>query len=92
MTALRKMTLMPAQRLEKRAPVFRNKGRIREGADADITVFDPATVRDRSTYEKPTTPSEGIVYVLVNGTVVISKGKLVDNATPGQPVRAPIMD
>jgi N-acyl-D-aspartate/D-glutamate deacylase len=92
MTALRKMTLMPAQRLEKRAPVFRNKGRIREGADADITVFDPATVRDRSTYEKPTTPSEGIVYVLVNGTAVISKGKLVDNATPGQPIRAPTVE
>lgn len=47
MTALRKMTLMPAQRLEKRAPAFRNKGRIRVGADSDITVFDPATVIDK---------------------------------------------
>lgn len=92
MTALRKMTLMPAQRLEKRAPVFRNKGRIRVGADADITMFDPATVRDRSTYEKPTTPSEGILYVLVNGTTVVNKGKLVESATPGHPVRAPIVE
>lgn len=63
-TALRKMTFLPAQRLEKRAPVFVNKGRIRVGADADITVFDPATVRDRSTYEKSTTLSEGILFVL----------------------------
>ena len=41
MTALKKMTLMPAQRLEKRAPIFKDKGRIRVGADADLTVFDP---------------------------------------------------
>jgi N-acyl-D-aspartate/D-glutamate deacylase len=41
MTALRKMTLMPAQRPENRAPMFKDKGRIRAGADADITVFDP---------------------------------------------------
>ena len=40
MTALRKMTLMPAQRLEKRAPMFKDKGRIRVGADADITIGD----------------------------------------------------
>ena len=51
MTALRKMTLMPAQRLEKRAPVFKDKGRLRIGADADITVFDPDRVIDKATYE-----------------------------------------
>jgi N-acyl-D-aspartate/D-glutamate deacylase len=53
MTALRKMTLMPAQRLEKRAPIFRNKGRIRVGADADITVFDPDKIIDKATYYGP---------------------------------------
>src|SRR4029077_11963631 len=53
MTALRKMTLMPAQRLEKRAPVFKDKGRIRVGADADITVFDPAPVIDKATLDHP---------------------------------------
>ena len=42
MDAIRKMSLMPAQRLEKLAPVFKNKGRIKVGADADIAVFDPA--------------------------------------------------
>ena len=67
------------------APATYAQGGVKSGQD-------PATVRDRSTYEKPTTPSEGIVYVLVNGTAVVSKGKLVDNATPGQAMRAPIMD
>jgi dihydroorotase len=49
MDALGKMALMPAQRLETQVPAMRDKGRLRPGADADITVFDPATVRDQST-------------------------------------------
>src|ERR1019366_3191493 len=60
MTALRKMSLMPAQRLEKRAPAFKNKGRIRVGADADITIFDPARVIDKATFEDPLQYSYGI--------------------------------
>lgn len=90
MTALRKMTLMPAQRLEKHAPTFRDKGRIRVGADADITVFNPDTVIDRATYEHPLQYSEGIQFVLVNGTLVLKDGKLVEGVFPGRPVRAPI--
>jgi N-acyl-D-aspartate/D-glutamate deacylase len=90
MTALRKMTLMPAQRLEKRAPVFRDKGRIRVGADADITVFDPATVIDKATYEEPLRYSEGIQFVFVNGTLVVKDGKLVEGVFPGRAARAPI--
>jgi N-acyl-D-aspartate/D-glutamate deacylase len=66
MDALRKMTLMPAQRLEKFAPVMRRKGRLQEGMDADITIFDPQTVTDRAGYGKPTLPSEGIPYVLAD--------------------------
>src|SRR6202011_1626498 len=62
MTALRKMTLMPAQRLEKRAPVFKNKGRIRLGADADITVFDAEHVIDRATFDEPLQYSGGIRF------------------------------
>ena len=54
MDALRKMTLMPAQRLEARVPTMRQKGRLSVGADADITIFDPARVLDRSTYREPT--------------------------------------
>jgi N-acyl-D-aspartate/D-glutamate deacylase len=90
MEALRKMTLMPAQRLENRAPVFRNKGRIRAGADADITVFDPARVMDKATYEKPEEYSEGIPFVLVNGVIVIQDGRLVEGKYPGRGLRAPL--
>lgn len=90
MTALRKMTLMPAQRLEKRAPDFRNKGRIRVGADADITVFDPATIIDKATFEDPLQYSAGISFVLVNGVPVLMNGKLVENVFPGRAARAPV--
>jgi N-acyl-D-aspartate/D-glutamate deacylase len=90
MTALRKMTLMPAQRLEKRAPVFKNKGRIRVGADADLTLFDPARIIDKATYEEPLQYSEGIPFVLVNGVAVVKDGHLVDGVLPGRAARAPI--
>jgi dihydroorotase len=91
MTALRKMTLMPAQRLEKHAPMFRDKGRIRIGADADMTVFDPDKVIDKATYEKPLQYSEGIQFVFVNGTAVVRDGKLVEGVFPGRAARAPII-
>jgi N-acyl-D-aspartate/D-glutamate deacylase len=84
MGALRKMTLMPAQRLEKLAPVFLNKGRIKVGADADITVFDPATVSDRSTYQQPALPSVGFRYVLVNGVPVVMDGAVKERTFPGR--------
>src|SRR5437879_11463892 len=67
MTALKKMTLMPAQRLEKRAPMFKVKGRIRVGADADITVFDANRVMDKATYGKPRQYSVGLQIVLATG-------------------------
>jgi dihydroorotase len=90
MTALKKMTLMPAQRLEKHAPIFRNKGRIRIGADADVTIFDPQRVIDKATYEDPLQYSEGIQFVLVNGVSVVKDGQLVDGVFPGRAARAPI--
>ncbi len=90
MTALRKMTLMPAQRLQNRAPTFKDKGRIRVGADADITVFDPQRIIDKATFEEPLQYSDGIQFVLVNGTPVLANGQLVDNVFPGRPARAPI--
>ena len=88
MTALRKMTLMPAQRLENRAAAFKAKGRIKVGADADITVFDADRVIDKATFEKPLQYSQGIQFVLVNGTPVVSDGKLVAGVLPGRAARA----
>ncbi len=88
-TALAKMTLLPARRLEARDPAMKRKGRVQPGADADITVFDPATVIDRGTYAHPAVPSAGIRYVLVNGVPVVFDGQLRD-VRPGKPVRAPI--
>ncbi|HYL62906.1 MAG TPA: amidohydrolase family protein [Candidatus Methylomirabilis sp.] len=90
MLALRKMTLMPAQRLERRAPMFKDKGRIRVGADADITVFDAERVIDKATYEDPLQYSQGIQFVFVNGVAVLMNGQLVDGLFPGKPARAPI--
>lgn len=87
--AIRKMTLAPAQRLEARVPAMKKKGRIREGADADITIFDPATVRDASTFERGKVPSVGIRNVLVGGTLVVRDGQLTA-ATPGRGIRAAI--
>ena len=88
MTALRKMTLMPAQRLEQRAAAFKTKGRIKVGADADITVFDADRVIDKATFEKPLQYSQGIQFVLVNGVPVVSDGKLVAGVLPGRAARA----
>jgi N-acyl-D-aspartate/D-glutamate deacylase len=87
MDALRRMTLMPAQRLEAAVPSMRNKGRIRIGADADITVFDPDRVIDRATFEKPAQYSDGIQDVLVAGTFVIRDGKTVAGVFPGVGLR-----
>ncbi len=88
MDAIRKMTLMPAQRLEARVPAMRQKGRLRVGADADITIFDPATVLDRSTYREPSLPPVGIQHVIVNGVSVVANGQAVEGVAPGKAVRA----
>lgn len=90
MTALRKMTIMPAQRLQKHAPMFQNKGRVKVGADADVTVFDPNTIIDKATFEEPLQFSAGVSYVLVNGATVIKQGETVEGVLPGRAARAPI--
>lgn len=88
MGALRRMTVEPTRRLEARVPAMHTKGRISIGADADITVFNPATVIDQSTYTNPAIPSRGITYVLVNGIVVVDDGALVTSVHPGKAIRA----
>ena len=87
--AIRKMCLLPAQRLERIAPAFLNKGRLAVGADADVAVFDPATVTDRSTYQQPSLPSEGFRFVVVNGIPVIVDGRVRDGVYPGRGLRGP---
>jgi dihydroorotase len=89
MDAIRKMSYLPAQRLEARVPSMRNRGRIRVGAEADIAVFDPERVIDHSTYQKPGQYSEGFRYVLVGGVAVVSEGKLQESTLPGKGIRAP---
>jgi N-acyl-D-aspartate/D-glutamate deacylase len=79
MDALRKMSLLPAERLG-----IQTKGRLQVGADADITVFDSERVIDRATFENPAQYSEGIPLVLVNGVVVVRDGQLVDGVAPGR--------
>jgi dihydroorotase len=86
--AIRKSALMPAQVLEAWAPAFRNKGRLQPGADADVVIFDPATVIDRATYENPGAMSEGFRHVLVGGVAVVKDGALVEGVFPGRGIRA----
>ena len=81
------MTIMPASRLEESAPMTRNKGRIKVGADADITVFDPNTIIDNATFQNPAQFSTGVRHVLVNGVVTVEDGAIRDGVKPGRPIR-----
>jgi dihydroorotase len=86
MDGLAKMTLLPAERVSGAAAQMKRKGRIQAGADADITVFDPATIIDRATYEKGDLPSGGIPYVMVGGTFVVYDSESVDGVFPGKAI------
>lgn len=87
MEALAKMTILPARRTEGMLPAIRRKGRLQIGADADMTVFDPATIADRATVAAPATESAGISHVYVGGTAVLENGTLRRDRLPGQPLR-----
>jgi dihydroorotase len=92
MEAISRMSYMPAQRLERFAPSMARKGRIQEGADADITVFDPGRVIDTATFEEDLSKAEGVQYVLVNGVLVVRDGATVEGVFPGRPVRGRLHD
>jgi len=79
--AIRKMTSLPAQRLG-----LQDRGLIKEGMYADLVIFDPQTVRDKATYTDPHQYPEGIHYVIVNGNIVIEKGKH-NGVLPGKVLR-----
>ncbi len=94
MEAISKMTYLPAKFLEETVPAMKERGRIKVGAVADITIFDPATVRDNSTYTpgENAIPSTGIPYVIVNGTVVVKDSKVLKGVYPGKPIRRPVQN
>jgi len=95
MEAISKMSYLHAKYFYELGGIsqFRTKGRVQVGADADIVVFNPDTVRDNSTYEpgKGALPSTGIPYVLVNGVVVV-KDSVVQKVFPGKPIRFPVQE
>ena len=81
--AIRKMTALPAQILG-----LRDRGQIREGFAADVVVFDPATVGETNSFEKPKSYARGVPYVVVNGVLVIDRGNHT-GARPGVAVSGP---
>jgi N-acyl-D-aspartate/D-glutamate deacylase len=86
MDAIRKMSLMPAQVLERSTPSARLKGRLQEGADADVVIFNPQTVTDRATYQHPMEPSVGVEYLLVGGVTLVERAKLMEGVFPGKAI------
>jgi Amidohydrolase family len=88
---LRKCSLIPAQILENSVPQMRRKARIQVGCDADIVVFDLATVTDRADFNSMNQAAEGMKHVLVRGVPVIANGVLDLSVGPGQPLRRPIL-
>jgi N-acyl-D-aspartate/D-glutamate deacylase len=86
MDAIRKMTLLPARRLEQSTPAARSLGRMQEGCTADVVVFDPDSIEDRATFAAPREPSVGVRFLLVGGVPVIDSGLLVSNVLPGRSI------
>ena len=92
MTAIGKMSYLPARFLEENGVAqMAYKGRIQVGADADITIFDPKTVKDNSTTKKAGLPSTGIPYVIVDGTVVVKDSRVLKGVYPGKAIRLPVL-
>ena len=90
MDAIRQASLNSCLILQDYAPALRTKGRIQEGMDADIIVFDPETVTDKATFKEPCQLSEGMKHVMVNGTFLIRDAELDPQVMPGKQVRGPI--
>lgn len=87
-TGLSKMTIQPARRVEKMIPEMRRKGRLQRGGDADIVVFDPATIADSATVTDPGLPSVGIDWVLVEGQIALRRGFPQRDVMAGRALRS----
>ena len=81
--AIRKITSLPAQRVR-----LQDRGLLRNGFYADLTIFDPARIEDKATYDRPTQVSVGVEYVIVNGSVAFEHGHLT-GILAGRPLRGP---
>jgi len=94
MEALAKLSYLQAKWLEPMVPDMRHRGRLQKGAVADITIFDADAVKDTADWKEGmnSLPSEGIPYVIVNGTVLVKDSKVLKGVYPGQPIRNKVMD
>jgi N-acyl-D-glutamate deacylase/dihydroorotase len=93
MTAISKMSYEYAKFLQDNGvPQMAHKGRLQVGADADITIFDPETVKDNGTITKGSLPATGIPYVIVSGRIVVENSKVLKDVYPGKPIRLPVRE
>lgn len=87
-SALAKMTIQPALRVERMIPAMRRKGRLQRGADADVVVFDPVRIEDQATVAEPGRPSAGVAWVLVDGRIALRIGRPQRDVLAGRPLLA----
>jgi N-acyl-D-aspartate/D-glutamate deacylase len=94
MDGIAKLSSLQAKFLEDMVPDMKLRGRLKPGAIADITIFDPTTVTDNATFDQGqnSLPSTGIPHVIVNGTVVVKDSKVLNGVSPGQPIRNAVLD
>jgi dihydroorotase-like cyclic amidohydrolase len=94
MDGIAKLSYLQAKFLEDMVPDMKLRGRLKPGAIADITIFDPTTVTDNATFDQGqnSLPSTGIPHVIVNGTVVVKDSKVLNGVSPGQPIRNAVLD
>jgi N-acyl-D-aspartate/D-glutamate deacylase len=90
MEGLRRITLLPAQWLALASKDFESKGRLQEGADADLVIFSATRIAAKAQYGDPYQPSDGIAHVLVGGRLVVQNGHQVEGRYPGKHLIRPL--